>query len=146
MTEVIVIEKSQIEKLLKDLLREELGNYSLNCSKITATKKEVETLLTISEASHLLHLTVPTLYGYVNKLAIPHYRKSKRLYFIREELIEWVKAGRRKTLIEIEALAQNHVNGKGMQKTFSKQGSSESTKACFSNKTSHDHITNVLRN
>lgn len=33
---------------------------------------------------------------------IPMYRKGKKLYFLRSEIIEWIKSGRIKTIAEIE--------------------------------------------
>jgi excisionase family DNA binding protein len=66
-------------------------------------QKESEQLLTIRQAAELLTLSVPTLYGLVHQSAIPVMKKSKRLYFSRQDLINWVKAGRKKTLTEIDA-------------------------------------------
>jgi len=63
-------------------------------------------LLTIQEAAELLHLSVPTIYGLVHRLEIPVSKKGKRLYFSKEELTKWVKAGRRKTIDEITSEAE----------------------------------------
>lgn len=63
---------------------------------------EVDKLLTIQEAASFLHLSVPTLYGYVSKTLIPVSKQGKRLYFSKQELTEWVKAGRKKTISEIQ--------------------------------------------
>lgn len=68
---------------------------------------EGDTLLNIQQAAALLNLSVTTLYGYVSRAEIPVMKKSKRLYFSKKELFDFVKAGKRKTVSEIEADAEN---------------------------------------
>lgn len=60
-----------------------------------------EQLLTIQEAAYLLHLSVPTVYGLVHRKEVPVCKKGKRLYFPKQELIEWIKTGRKKTASEL---------------------------------------------
>ena len=50
-------------------------------------------LLTIEEAAAFLHLSKQTLYRKVSKGEIPHMKRSKRLYFSKENLIDYVSAG-----------------------------------------------------
>lgn len=69
-------------------------------------------LLTIQEASELLTLSVPTIYSKVSKGEIPVMKRSKRLYFSQSELIDFVKAGRKKTNAEIEAEAEAYLSNK----------------------------------
>jgi len=69
-------------------------------------------LLTIQQAGELLNLSVPTLYGYVQRAEIPVSKKGKRLYFSKNELIEWVQEGRKKTISEIEADAGSYLSKK----------------------------------
>lgn len=64
-----------------------------------------EQLLTIQEAASLLHLTVPTIYSKVSRKELPVMKRSKRLYFSKQSLIEWVQQGRQKSNAEIEAEA-----------------------------------------
>lgn len=74
---------------------------------------ESQQILTVKEAAEILHLSVPTIYGYVSRNEIPFSKKGKRLYFSKSELIEWIKQGRKKTLAEIAALANQSVKIKG---------------------------------
>ena len=67
-------------------------------------------LLTIQEAAQFLKLSVPTLYGKVSKRELPVMKRSKRLYFSRTELMDYLKAGRRKSNADIEAEAASYVN------------------------------------
>ena len=73
---------------------------------------ETPQLLTIQQAAEFLNLSVPTLYGYVHRSAIPVMKKSKRLYFSKKELFEFVKAGRKKTVSEITAEADTYLKEK----------------------------------
>jgi len=61
-----------------------------------------EVPITISEAAALINLSVPTLYGLTHRRKIPSYRKGKRLYFLKSELLAWLKAGRRSTIDEMK--------------------------------------------
>jgi excisionase family DNA binding protein len=56
-----------------------------------------EKLLSIEEAAAFLNLSKPTLYGYVHRKQIPFLKKSKRLYFVESELLEWIKSSREET-------------------------------------------------
>ncbi len=66
-------------------------------------------LLTIREAAEVIHLSVPTIYGLVQRQEIPVSKKGKRLYFLQQELTQWIKTGRKKTVSEIEAEAGQYI-------------------------------------
>jgi len=71
-----------------------------------------EQLLTIQEAAEFLRLSVPTLYSKVSKGELPVMKRGKRLYFSRTELLEYVKAGRKKSNAEIEQEAKAYLLNK----------------------------------
>jgi excisionase family DNA binding protein len=73
---------------------------------------EADQLLTIQQAAELITLSVPTIYGLVSRSEIPVSKKGKRLYFSRQELTDWIKSGRKKTLSEISAEATQHLSKK----------------------------------
>ena len=60
-----------------------------------------DSLLTVTEVAEWLPIKVPTIYGLVSRLQIPHMKKGKRLYFSKSELVEWIKSGKRQTRDEI---------------------------------------------
>lgn len=82
----------KIEKLLQE-------------SKVNRITVDDE-LLTISDASNLLKLSVATIYTKVCRNEIPANKKGKRLYFYRGELLNWIKSGRIKTITEIQQEAE----------------------------------------
>ena len=69
-------------------------------------KKE---LLTVQEAAKFLTLSVPTIYSKVSKGELPVMKRGKRLYFSQVELMDYLKAGRRKTNSEIEGEADSYL-------------------------------------
>jgi len=80
--------------------------------------QETSDLLTIQEAGAYLHLSVPTLYGYVSKNTIPFCKRpgSKRLWFSKQELTEWIKTGRKQTIAEIKAEVEQTLTNKNNKK------------------------------
>ena len=93
-----------------DQLYEKLENIErLLLLKSNESQPESDKLLTIKEAGTMLHLSVPTIYGLVQRLAVPVCKKGKRLYFSKQELTSWVMAGRKQTVSEIEAEADTYI-------------------------------------
>ncbi|MEX2437154.1 MAG: helix-turn-helix domain-containing protein [Candidatus Paceibacterota bacterium] len=72
--------------------------------------KEPEQLLTIQQASEFLSLSVPTIYSKVSKNELPFMKRSKRLYFSRTELLNYLKQGRKKSTAEIEQEAEAYLS------------------------------------
>jgi len=60
-----------------------------------------EQFLSIQQAAEFLSLSVPTLYSKVSKGELPVMKRSKRLYFSRTELMEYIKEGRKKSNAEL---------------------------------------------
>ena len=80
------------------------------------TTDQPEQLLTIQEAAEFLSLTVPTMYSKVSKGELPVMKRSKRLYFSRTELLDYLKDGRKKSNAEVEQEAKAYLlnNKKGL--------------------------------
>lgn len=77
--------------------------------------KSQDELLTIKQTSELLGLSVPTLYSKVSRRELPVIKPkgTKRLYFSRSELMEFVHKGRIKTIEEIQSEAGDFIKVKG---------------------------------
>jgi excisionase family DNA binding protein len=76
------------------------------------TIPETDQLLTIQQAAELITLSVPTLYGLVSRKEIPVSKRGKRLYFSKFELTDWIKAGRKLTIAEIDKQAAQFISDK----------------------------------
>lgn len=78
----------------------------------TATPTESKDLLSLSEVANFLNLAKPTIYGLVCHSKIPCMKKGKKLYFSRQELTEWLKQGKKKTISEMQEEADNFLTKK----------------------------------
>lgn len=78
----------------------------------TEPQAALDQLMTIKQASEFLSLTVATLYGYVQRGAIPVSKRGKRLYFRRSELLAWIQEGRKRTVQESAVLADQYCKTK----------------------------------
>ncbi|TYC18037.1 helix-turn-helix domain-containing protein [Bizionia gelidisalsuginis] len=72
-------------------------------------KSDSEELLGMNEASQLIKLTKPTLYGLVHRKKIPFCKKGKKLYFYKSELLEWINSGRASTKKDLEERANAYI-------------------------------------
>lgn len=57
--------------------------------------------------------TKPTVYGWVNAGTIPVHKGGKKLRFLKSEIDNWLRQGRKKTLAETAAEAENYLKKKG---------------------------------
>lgn len=104
------------EKLISSISERVTANILKAVRNEQPTTDQPEQLLTIQEAAEFLSLTVPTMYSKVSKGELPVMKRSKRLYFSRTELLEYLKDGRKKSNAEIEAEAKAYLlnNKKGL--------------------------------
>ena len=90
--EAIDARLSNIENLLNDL----------RLSQSTSTSSgNTDELLTVPDVAKFLRLSVPTVYSLISKGELPVMKRSKRCYFTKADLIEYLKAGRKRTYAEI---------------------------------------------
>jgi len=103
---IVQLDNEQLSELIQNSVRK-----ALNESQQLPTGKQPETdqFLTIQKAAEMLCLSVPTIYGLVHDAKIPVSKKGKRLYFSKQELTEWIKTGRKKTVSEISSEADNYL-------------------------------------
>lgn len=80
--------------------------------KETLPDQEPDQLLTVKDAAAFLSLSVPTVYTLISKGELPVMKRSKRCYFSKLELINYLKQGRRKTNEEIAIEAEERVKSK----------------------------------
>lgn len=54
-------------------------------------------LVEIDEAASIIMKSKPTIYRLVNQGILPSYKKGKKLYFYKDELLAWIENGRKAT-------------------------------------------------
>ncbi len=112
----VVLSPIDPEKLINSISERVTANILKAVRNEQPTTDQPEQLLTIQEAAEFLSLTVPTMYSKVSKGELPVMKRSKRLYFSRTELLEYLKDGRKKSNAEIEQEAKAYLlnNKKGL--------------------------------
>ncbi|HOK35666.1 MAG TPA: helix-turn-helix domain-containing protein [Paludibacteraceae bacterium] len=53
-----------------------------------------------------------TVYGWIGQKLIPYHKKGKKLQFLKSEIDAWLKEGKRKTIAEIQAEAEQYILAK----------------------------------
>ncbi len=108
----VVLSPIDPETLISSISERVTANILKAVQNNNPTTEQPEQLLTIQEAAEFLSLTVPTMYSKVSKGELPVMKGSKRLYFSRTELLEYLKDGRKKSNAEIEAEAEAYLSDK----------------------------------
>ena len=90
---IIIIDKTDLEELIQGAVK--------NAVKNAQKAKPADELMDVDQASKFLHLAKQTLYGLTSERLIPFLKRGKRIYFKREELLEWVNQGKMRTREEI---------------------------------------------
>lgn len=77
-------------------------------------RQDLEELMTVDEAASLLRLSVSRVYTLISKNELPYIKRTKRCYFLRSELLSYLKEGRNRkmTKSEIVAEANSSLNNK----------------------------------
>lgn len=73
--------------------------------RVDPNKESESDLLNIEEAAAFLKISVAALYTKVSRKEIPYSKPGKRLYFNKLDLKEWIGLGKRKTIAELEQMA-----------------------------------------
>jgi excisionase family DNA binding protein len=95
----VVLSTRNIDDLINDVANKVVEKIGLwNAQPL---QSETDELLTVPQAAEFLRLTVPTIYGLLHKGSIPSMKQGKRVYFSKQELLAWLKDGRKNTLIEL---------------------------------------------
>ena len=87
---------------VRQIFRDELAQF-FSDNQILSAQPEPDEIGGIELAMKITGKAKPTIYSLCADRKIPHFKKSKQLLFSRNDLLEWIKAGRRKTQTEIAA-------------------------------------------
>ena len=103
MQQFIIPTKDDIRAAVRDELTSFFSSHHFQ------PQTEIDEIGGIDLAVQITGLAKPTIYALVSDLKIPHSKPSgKKLYFSRLELLNWLKAGKRKTSAELALEAENH--------------------------------------
>jgi excisionase family DNA binding protein len=71
-----------------------------------------EEFLSVLEAANFLKFSVNTMYNIIHDKRIPFMKSAKKCYFLKTDLVKYLKKGRRKSLEETAAEANNYIEKK----------------------------------
>ena len=108
MNEIKIIELTPDE--LREIIRDEI-NQALRNFKVNA--ENTDEILTIEQAANFLKLTKPTIYSKCSRRELPHMKRNKRLYFSKDELMNYLKEGKTRTYEEIDQMAKDYILKRG---------------------------------
>ena len=106
-------EKTNMSNLFDriDLMISKLNNIELEISELENSRKEVldNKIMDIEQTAKYLYCSKHSIYKMVEKALIPHYKKSRKLYFDVDDINNWLKSGKKITKSEMEENAMNNV-------------------------------------
>ena len=94
---------------LRELFREEIEKFFQTNSP---TKNDEDEIGGIELAMGITGKAKATIYTLCAGRKIPHSKRGKKIYFSRNELLDWIKKGKRKTEYEIAELAGSFSSGR----------------------------------
>ncbi len=83
--------------------------FILNQLSDLETKPESDEFYTVQETAQFLKLSVPSIYGLTHKMQIPVHKRGKRLYFLKSDLVDYLKKGRQRSRDEIQEEAEQYL-------------------------------------
>lgn len=83
--------------------------------KIKSITSSDEEVLDFDATLKFLGIKQGTLYKWTSEGFIPHNKKGK-LFFIKKDLIDWIKSGKVKTNAELDEEAEKYISGKLSQR------------------------------
>ena len=102
MSKLIVIEQDELQQMIEATIRRVIK--SEDPLKETASTTEH---LTVKQAIVFLDLAKQTIYGLTSRNEIPHYKRGKKLYFLKAELEKWMLENRRVARQKVRVYGKN---------------------------------------
>jgi excisionase family DNA binding protein len=100
------ITPNELELLIHNSLQKILNSHQ------PQTNEPEAEVLTVPEAAKFLRLSVQTVYTLISKGTLPVMKRSKRCYFSKSDLLEYLKQGRKNALADSESNAVQYLEKK----------------------------------
>jgi excisionase family DNA binding protein len=89
---IISMSKQELTEMIHAAVRDAVTEYRLRENE---KAEPVEDILNSREAARFLDIKLNTLYIKTHKGELPYMKKGKKVYFSRQQLVEWMGQGRR---------------------------------------------------
>src|SRR5690349_7135649 len=89
---------------IRQLFRQELHSY-FESKRVVTSQPSTDQWFDLNELCNYIpeKPAKPTVYGWVHGSIIPYHKRAKKLFFLKSEIDDWLKKGRKKTLSEISS-------------------------------------------
>lgn len=108
-----IMNTNMTEKDLREIVSDILENF-FKKSPQKQDDPTMKDILNAKEAAGFLDLAITTLYGLTSDNKVPHFKRGKKLYFRRSELLAWIEEGRIKTREELDLEAESYLGKKNV--------------------------------
>lgn len=98
MENIVLITQTQLENLIEKVVRKVLSETPPQYHTAPPTEKEI---LNVEEAASVLNLAKQSVYSLTSKRDIPFFKRGKKLYFKRADLLKWIDEGKKKSVAEL---------------------------------------------
>ncbi|MEZ4885231.1 MAG: helix-turn-helix domain-containing protein [Chitinophagales bacterium] len=107
----IMTTPEQLEELILKSIKTALLQH-----KPLETAISIKHILNANEAARFLQISKHTLYRMTSNNEVPFFKRGKKLYFKRSELLKWIEAGKQKTVEEVLADTDDYLMNRKKKK------------------------------
>lgn len=94
---------------IRDGFRMLIARIDSGSVSISPVKEEPRKLIGVDRACEIIGKAKNTLYRYTAHGKIPCYKQGKQIYFFEDEVLEWVRSGKRESIDEMAARTENDI-------------------------------------
>ena len=91
MTKVIIVEPEALQSMIDASVQKAFATKGVSTNDPNPQSGH----FTVKQAATFLDLAPQTIYGLTSRNEIPHYKRGKKLYFLKAELEKWMLENRR---------------------------------------------------
>ncbi|MFN3405631.1 MAG: helix-turn-helix domain-containing protein [Cytophagaceae bacterium] len=105
---IVQLDSEQLSNLIENAVRKAIGETPASNSTTTDIWFDLPELCNYLPEKP----AKATVYGWIHNSSIPYHKRAKKVFFLKSEIDEWLKAGRKKTFVEIQKEANQYLISK----------------------------------
>ena len=108
---ILDMKNQQIYMLSEEGIKVLVEQITENIKKVLNLSNSAteDVFMNIDETAKLINLAKPSIYGLVHQNKIPYHKKGKRLYFLKSQIIDWLKSGKKDSKDDTETKANEYL-------------------------------------
>lgn len=101
---ILQLSSDELSNLIKKAVRAEISEH-----QSLPDKSPSDDILTVDQTAQFFNLSKSTVYRLISMRELPVMKRGKRCYFLKEDLIDYLKAGRNQSRSEIESESNTYL-------------------------------------